>query len=140
MRCFSLLLLLTCAALVASTPAFAGPMFKGLGYLPGKRMGSYASGISADGSVVVGTSYRGAEAFRWTEADGMVGLGHLPGEGAASSALGVSADGSVIVGTARPPRERRPSVGRKQTAWSAWVIFLGEAITSVRQISRRTRR
>ena len=62
---------------------------------------SSASGVSADGSVVVGTaSGGGAEAFRWTQATGMVGLGNLPwGDvGAFSSASGVSADGSVVVG------------------------------------------
>ncbi|MFM6406406.1 MAG: hypothetical protein ACKPGT_17775, partial [Microcystis sp.] len=37
------------------------------------------------------------EAFRWTQAGGMVGLGVLSG-GIASYANGVSADGSVVVG------------------------------------------
>jgi len=58
-----------------------------------------ASGVSGDGSVVVGYSISGTglEAFRWTQATGMVGLGNLPG-GISSSASGVSADGSVVVG------------------------------------------
>ena len=55
-----------------------------------------ASGVSADGSVVVGMS--GSEAFRWTPSGGMVGLGDLPGGNFASAAIGVSADGSVVVG------------------------------------------
>jgi probable HAF family extracellular repeat protein len=61
---------------------------------------SGASGVSADGSVVVGSSdYAGSqEAFRWTAGGGMVGLGHLPGGIFASAAAGVSADGSVVVG------------------------------------------
>ena len=44
----------------------AGPMFMGLGF-PG-----YGTGVSADGRVVVGF---GAEAFRWTQADGKENLG-----------------------------------------------------------------
>jgi probable HAF family extracellular repeat protein len=79
----------------------------GLGYLPGVNgfFGfSEANGVSADGSVVVGYSNGGngfngnlIEAFRWTQAGGMVGLGVLSG-GIASYANGVSADGSVVVG------------------------------------------
>ena len=53
---------------------FAAPAqaasFKGLGY-------AFPKGISADGSVVVGQSRD--QAFRWTQATGMVGLGDLPG-------------------------------------------------------------
>jgi len=76
--------------------------FSGLGDLPGGNFSSQASGISADGSVVVGfgssSSSRVAEAFRWTEEGGMVGLGDLPGGQFRSSAYGISADGSVVVG------------------------------------------
>jgi probable HAF family extracellular repeat protein len=55
--------------------------------------------VSADGSVVVGSSVSfGQEAFRWTEATGMVGLADLPGGGFYSSAIGASADGAVVVG------------------------------------------
>jgi probable HAF family extracellular repeat protein len=72
----------------------------GLGDLPGSDFSSRATGVSADGSVVVGESdsANGLEAFRWTEGTGMVGLGYLPGGGFNSRALGVSADGSVVVG------------------------------------------
>jgi probable HAF family extracellular repeat protein len=55
---------------------------------------SRASAVSADGSVIVGTN-SSDEAFRWTEATGMVGLGGGP----SSSASDISADGSVVVGT-----------------------------------------
>ena len=54
--------------------------------------------VSADGSVVVGTSVGGLP-FKWTQASGMIAL---PGSGFASRPSGdahaVSADGSVIVG------------------------------------------
>jgi probable HAF family extracellular repeat protein len=81
----------------------AQPFFMGLGYLPGGGFNSEANGVSANGSVVVGRSnstrsgIRG-EAFRWTQASGMVGLGDLPGADFGSHANGVSDDGSVVVG------------------------------------------
>jgi probable HAF family extracellular repeat protein len=77
-----------------------------LGTLGGRS--SAATGVSADGSVVVGWTYSGSEvlpplgqyhAFRWTAARGMQNLGTLPGS-SKSAAYGVSADGSVVVGKA----------------------------------------
>jgi probable HAF family extracellular repeat protein len=77
-----------------------------LGFLPG-GIGSEAFGVSADGSVVVGgagdssqvVAWNGDyQAFRWTQAGGMIGLGFLPG-GTNSVAWAVSADGAVIVGS-----------------------------------------
>jgi uncharacterized membrane protein len=82
--------ILTLAASSATLNA-AQPTFMGLGDLPSGDVNSVASGVSADGSVVVGTS--GSEAFRWSSSMGMVGLGGN------STAADVSADGSVIVGT-----------------------------------------
>ena len=76
-------------------------IFRGLGYPPaGVFSSSWAHGVSADGSVVVGTGVTasGAEAFRWPTGGGMVGLGDLPGGDFVSVAYGVSADGSVVVG------------------------------------------
>jgi probable HAF family extracellular repeat protein len=74
----------------------------GLGHLsPAGTNGSEtAYGVSADGSVVVGEApgAQGPEAFRWTQATGMVGLGDLPGGVFHSSAQAVSSDGRVIVG------------------------------------------
>ncbi len=77
-----------------------GVSFQGLGDLPGGGFFSQAFGVSADGSVVVGvgTSPSGTEAFRWTQAGGMVGLGGLVGPALFSIATAVSADGSVVVG------------------------------------------
>ncbi len=76
--------------------------FEGLGDLAGGEVGSRVSGVSADGSVVVGWSrleLGHREAFRWTAQDGMVGLGALPGdEHQESVANAISADGSVVVG------------------------------------------
>ncbi len=87
-------------AIGVAVPAQAAS-FQGLGGLPGS-FSSSATGVSADGSVVVGSSTRTpmwtTEAFRWTQATGMVGLGDLPGGSFYSDANGVSADGSVVVG------------------------------------------
>jgi probable HAF family extracellular repeat protein len=77
----------------------------GLGSLGAVSWDSVARAISADGSTVVGFSetehercypFRCREAFRWTEAEGMVALGS---SAHVSEALDVSADGSVVVGT-----------------------------------------
>jgi probable HAF family extracellular repeat protein len=74
-----------------------------LGDLPGGDFYSAATGISGDGSVVVGPSKsqpgtaNNLEAFRWTAETGMVGLGYLPGA-LYSLATAVSGDGRVVVG------------------------------------------
>ncbi len=57
---------------------------------------SSAKAISSDGNVVVGQ--RGANAFRWTAAEGMKDISTLLGS-QHSSASAVSADGSIILGT-----------------------------------------
>jgi cysteine-rich repeat protein/probable HAF family extracellular repeat protein len=91
------------AFLLPSHPAYAEPMFMGLGDLGGTFPYSFARGVSADGSVIVGTSSSasGSEAFRWTAAGGMEGLGDLEGGLFSSGAWAMSADGSVIVGYCR---------------------------------------
>jgi probable HAF family extracellular repeat protein len=81
----------------------SGEGLVGLGDLPGGEFSSTATGISADGSVVVGvgTSEQGIEAFRWTASAGMVPLGDLPGGFFGSGADAISGDGSTIVGSGR---------------------------------------
>jgi probable HAF family extracellular repeat protein len=67
---------------------------------------AYASAVSHDGSVIVGTNDtpNGNRAFRWTEAGGLQSLGHLgssdPFYPPYSNTGGVSADGALIVGQA----------------------------------------
>jgi probable HAF family extracellular repeat protein len=97
LRVYSLVI----ALLVFLRPPLLAGSFQGLGDLPGGIFSSYASGVSADGKVVVGTSQssNGLEAFRWTATNGMVGLGDLAGGSFSSSAAGVSADGTVVVGS-----------------------------------------
>lgn len=107
--------------------------FQGLGYLPGGSASSYASGVSADGSVVVGSSQsaNGQEAFRWTQGTGMVGLGFLPGGGpsanlnAGSNALGISADGSVVVGYSNIPNVNGGYGGYEAFRWTQATGMVG---------------
>jgi uncharacterized membrane protein len=72
-----------------------------VGDVAGGDFSSVASAVSADASVVVGagTSAAGQEAFRWTEAGGLVSIGDLSGGEVLATAAGVSADGGVIAGT-----------------------------------------
>src|ERR1035441_1150048 len=76
--------------------AGSGMVSVGVGYE------SFANCVSADGTVVVGTSESTSlspdQAFRWTAGSGMVGLGYVPG-GNSSSATAVSGDGSIVVGS-----------------------------------------
>ena len=72
-----------------------------LGTLSGDAY-SWASGVSKDGSTVIGNSTSSdglGRAMRWTAGGGMEALGALA-EGQGSNALSASADGSLIVGSA----------------------------------------
>ncbi len=109
-----------CAAVLAMGAAAAygaTPSFQGLGDLPGGDYGSYAASVSADGTVVVGSSKSASDgkAFRWTAATGMVALDTLPYYTGAS---GASADGSVIVG----------STSRDAFRWTAatGIVIIGD--------------
>ena len=87
----------------------------GLGTLPGGVFGAAAVGVSADGSVVVGSSSADGSpyvrrAFRWTQSGGMVsvvdwlranGVNVAPGV-ELRSANAADADGSVVVGEIGP--------------------------------------
>ena len=99
---------------VMSVTASAGNLraaeFIPLGFLPG-TVGSKALGVSDDGSIVAGTTLLPGggdyQAFRWTEAAGMVGLGTLPGRTTSSITIPskpVSGDGSTIIGSSGPPQ------------------------------------
>jgi probable HAF family extracellular repeat protein len=73
----------------------------GLGGMP-TQTNSMASGVSADGSVIIGTAWndgwpQSGRAVRWTDG-GALDLGTLPGH-SGSVATGVSGDGSLVVGT-----------------------------------------
>ena len=77
----SLAAVLVLAALTFAEPAAAAPSFTGLGFLSsGSILASTATGVSADGAVVVGSSdftsgdEHSSEAFLWTAASGMRSL------------------------------------------------------------------
>jgi probable HAF family extracellular repeat protein len=79
----------------------AGGGMVDLGTLPG-GLTAYARGVSADGSVIVGSANVSpsiTRAFRWTVGGGMADLGTLSG-GGSSQAFAVSANGSIVVGQA----------------------------------------
>jgi probable HAF family extracellular repeat protein len=92
--------------------------------LPAGAAQAEANGVSADGSVVAGTSYNtGSRAiFRWTAAGGLTSLGTISG-GTSGNATGISADGSVIIGY-----ERVSSSSRRGFRWSAaeGFVLLGD--------------
>lgn len=71
--------------------------FVKLGLLPGDKTGQ-ASDVSADGSVIVGTS--NTFPVRWTDSQGVVQLKDRTGLKLNGEAAAASADGSVIVGGA----------------------------------------
>jgi probable HAF family extracellular repeat protein len=83
----------------------------GLGTLPHSDY-SWAEGVSANGTVIVGHSGKAgehSEPFRWTAEAGMVGLGFIEGYPPVAGAVGVSDDGNVAVGIAY-----RDSAGRTE--------------------------
>ncbi len=88
-------------ALLAADAQAAGTLTE-LGALNGGNT-SYANAINAAGDVIAGYALNGAtgryEAFRWTQASGMVGLGQLNG-GNSSRAYTTNAAGNVIAGAA----------------------------------------
>jgi probable HAF family extracellular repeat protein len=63
-------------------------------FIPLGAADSYVTGMSADGSIVVGVYGSLGPAWRWTPATGVVNIGSI------SQTVAVSADGRTIVGTA----------------------------------------
>ncbi len=97
----------SCSAVLAATEAGGSAGFQTLGYLDSKAVpsGSLGTGISADGTIVVGTSwffdgeFTETRAFRWTQSDGMQNLGVPPNSLSSSMGGRVSNDGQVIAGS-----------------------------------------
>jgi len=79
----------------------SGSGFESLGWLLGTHgsLFSYASTVSADGSIIIGSSScesRWSQAFRWTESEGMQAL-NISND-MSTWGQGISADGTVVVG------------------------------------------
>ena len=106
----------------------------GLGFLPNASYDySYAYDVSADGSVVVGSSTDSmtyvSQAYRWVDdANGgtMTGLGFLSGF-SRSTASGVSADGSVVVGYASNGMDERAFRWSQSTGMESVEDWLSKA-------------
>src|ERR1022692_4207108 len=103
------LLVTTLTATLTLAAAAQTPSFQGLGQMPGATFGTYASGISGDGSTIMGYGWVCANgqrscnssdtvlAYRWT----VTGRYQILGSRGSSDFFGagaVSNDGSVIVG------------------------------------------
>jgi len=83
-----------------SHPGYAEPMFIGLGTPSHYKASSNASGISGDGSIVVGSRFTEytVEGYRWTSEGGLVPLAVVPGVLWNLRPSDISSDGSTIVG------------------------------------------
>jgi len=119
-----------CCLVVLATfiqPANAG-LFFGLGDLPGGGFSSSVADISADGSVVVGSSLSGSgqEAFRW-QSGVMTGLGDFAGGTFESLAHATSADGSVVVGYGKVASSNPTISLRAPFRWEGGVMTLLQA-------------
>src|SRR5262249_27637211 len=102
-------LFLICALTVAfALPAPAQTAsFRRLGQMPGATSGTYASGISSDGSTIMGygwVSSTTVQAYRWTVASNYQLL-DSPGNSDYFGSGAVSSDGSVIVGENPQPSQ-----------------------------------
>ena len=96
--------------------------------------GDGARGVSADGSVVVGTSEfsNGVEGYVWSEQTGQaVGIGDLPGDSFRSRARAVSNDGTVVVGNSKGLKV--PKKGKQSTGHAT--RFSGTAIRAATHFS-----
>ncbi|MGB7317632.1 MAG: autotransporter domain-containing protein [Planktotalea sp.] len=85
-----------------------------LGALPGGIVDSYANGVSADGSIVVGGSSSAAGFFatRWSVGKPVETLGDLAGGKDFSLALDVSDDGKIVVG------QSSSAIGNEAFRWA----------------------
>jgi probable HAF family extracellular repeat protein len=95
---------------------------------------SMALAVSADGSVVAGTTSTklGDEVFRWTEGGGMVALGDLPDEPYPYAyPFGISADGSVIAGTSQLGSYPRCFRWTNETGMVELAMFPGAGLCQV---------
>ena len=107
---------------------------------------SFASGVSADGSIIVGAgglAEHGGfqEAFLWREGVATLGLGTLTNSsGSTSSALAVSPDGTIVVGTSSGPGGSSTSGFRWSAATGMQSIgaFTPEAISNTGVIVGRS--
>ena len=90
-----------CAAEMPTADAKA--IIQDIGHVWTVSPSTFAIGVSADGSTVVGSSSRtgsrpNGSAFRWTNGGVIAALGDLPGGEVNALAFAVSADGTIVAG------------------------------------------
>lgn len=106
-----LLTVVTAETAGAVTAEAVTASFQGLGPMPGDYGGgTYANGLSGDGSTVVGYTWVNGSTtrpYRWTAASGYQDLGTLGADGSNTRAYDTSFDGSVVVGQANTPNGPR---------------------------------
>jgi uncharacterized membrane protein len=102
-----------------------GGLSAGLGALPAGATGAVPSGISADGSVIVGVTTGLGNVFRWTQEGGMVAL--APSGGLVGGFAGVSADGNVVASTLDPEGSISSAAFRWTPASGAVALIEGRA-------------
>jgi hypothetical protein len=117
------------AAILTMTAAAQTPGFQGLGQMPGAAFagGTFSTGISGDGSTIMGYGWVCAggqskcnstdtvQAYRWTVAGGYEILGS-PGNSAFFGAGAVSYNGLAIAGDTPSETPLMPSAGRPPAA------------------------
>lgn len=109
--------------LAGLTQAFRWRHETGMHYLTGMPPSpmSVATGISADGSVIVGRL--GNEAYRWTTTSGLELLGPVDDVFAETRDVFVSGDGSSIVGSAVEAGTTEPRIGFRWTRAEGFVLL-----------------
>jgi len=97
---------------------------------------SYARGVSADGSVIVGEVGSLIRPFRWTSQNGLVNLGLPPGGANEASAQDVSNDGNTIVGYGvKPSGDSYAFLWREDGGFQNLGSLLGDTISLAREVS-----
>lgn len=95
-----------------STVAASGAWAQGQ-FIPLGTANTYVTGMSADGTVVVGVYGSLGPAWRWTPSTGVVNIGSI------SQTVGISRDGLTIVGTANDSRSTGyAAVWQSGTNWT----------------------
>jgi probable HAF family extracellular repeat protein len=105
---------------------------------PTVSAGATVHGLSADGTVAVGssnTNLTGQHAFRWTAAAGMTSLGFLGGTTPSAVANNVSADGKVVVGFSSSPTGEQAFIWTSQEGMRGLGVLPGDTSSRASAVS-----
>lgn len=96
-----------------------------LGDLPGGSNASFATGVSFDGSTIVGVGANedGFDPFYWNSTDGLTGLNVSLGGGASVRSATISDDGNFIVGTSYRILSENNSEGYRWDAINGFLLL-----------------